>query len=106
MRGGLLGVRLALLLSCSAAFAADPIEIQVDTIRCGSQASVTAWGGYALGRQKFRKDHHLPTPSSGRIIPTFEEEVAGRTTGTSIYQEYCADKKCSADPYWKQMTSF
>jgi hypothetical protein len=105
MRAGELGATVALLLSCSAAFALDPIEVQVDSHRCNSQASVTAWTGYALGRQKFRKDHHLPTPSSGYINPTFEEEVAGRTKGIGIYQEFHATDKASADPYWEQLCS-
>ena len=39
---------------------------------------MVAWLGYLGARAAFREKHKLPSPSSGEIIPTFDEEVEAR----------------------------
>jgi hypothetical protein len=43
-----------------------------------SQDEMASWLGYAGARSAYREQHKLPSPASGEIVPTFDEEVEAR----------------------------
>lgn len=54
-----------------------------------------------MARAAYRDEHKQPLPSSGEIIPSFNEEISARTTAAQVYQELKAKDKGLHDSYWE-----
>jgi hypothetical protein len=61
-----------------------------------SQEELPLWLAYLGGRTSYREKHKLPSPPSGEIIPTFEEEVSARGVAAAFYSVM----KPPRNPYW------
>jgi|GEM_PF-5250516 len=78
----------------------DGFTIEIDP-QLPDTGSTTVWMGYLLARAKYREDHKVPLPSSGDIVPSFQEEVYARDYGVRIYLEWKGQNKAWSEPYWE-----
>lgn len=76
------------------------IAIQFDP----ATPNATIWLGYLMARAAYRAEHKLPTPESGVIFSTFDEEVGARTSAAQIYQELKEQEKGLHDGYWETLS--
>lgn len=76
------------------------IAIQFDP----ATPNATIWLGYLMARAAYRSEHKLPTPESGIIFSTFDEEVRARTSAAQIYQELKEQDKGLHDSYWETLS--
>jgi hypothetical protein len=60
------------------------------------QEELPLWLAYLGGRTSYREKHKLPSPPSGEIISTFEEEVSARGVAAAFYSVM----KSPRNPYW------
>jgi hypothetical protein len=81
----------------------DGFRIEIDP-QLPDTGSTTVWMGYLLARAKYREDHKIPLPSSGEIVPSFQEEVYAREYGERIYQEWKGENKSWSEPYWELLS--
>ena len=91
-----------LALSGIAAGKDTGIAIQWDPNSAGEKVSAI-WLGYLMARAVYRPEHHIPSPPSGEIAPTFEEEVYAREAGATIYSELRQKDKDLNDGYWNDL---
>jgi hypothetical protein len=82
------------------AAADSAIAIQWDPHQT-NQRSAAIWLGYLMARAVYRDEHKLPLPASGKIVPSFKEEISARTAAAQIYQELKAKDKGLHDSYWE-----
>jgi len=60
-----------------------------------SQDEMADWLGYSGARSAYREQHKLPSPSSGEIIPTFDEEISARSIAAAF-----SSTMNSRNSYW------
>ena len=65
--------------------------------------TMAMWLAYLLAREEYHTKHTLPLPSSGEIIPSFDEEVSARNTAVQIYTELKEKDKQLHDDYWEAL---
>jgi hypothetical protein len=99
-------IRVAILLCiCVAQLckATGPsISVEIDPSL--DQNAMAVWLAYLLAREQYHIEHALPVPTSGEIVPPFEEEVAARNTTVQIYKELKEKDKQLHDDYWETLT--
>lgn len=67
--------------------------------RSPSKDELPLWLAYLGERTVYREKHKLPSPHSGEIIPTLEEEVLARRVAAGFFSVM----KSARDPYWDEV---
>lgn len=80
-------------------FAAPGVVVRFDPDKPNKNSAVI-WLAYLISRTAFHEKHNLPTPASGEIIPTFEEEIDARKSACQVYRELKAKDAKMKDSYW------
>jgi hypothetical protein len=80
-------------LSSDLALAREPTMVLDPSL---TQDEVATWLGYLGARAAYREKHKLPSPQSGEIVPTFNEEVEARGVAVAFYAVMNSRK----DNYW------
>ena len=64
--------------------------------------SLTVWMSYLIARLAYVMKHRSEYPAGGHgpLVPTFQEEIAGRTAAANVYQQMRAQGKNERDAYW------
>jgi hypothetical protein len=68
-----------------------------------SKQVAAVWAAYLMARAAYRWDHHLSIPASGRIAPTFDEEIYARDLAVTGYAELRKKDKNVNDGYWNDL---
>ncbi len=98
--------RLLVAICCAAELssrclaASNGTVIEIDPTL--SKDAVGAWLLYVGARSTYRDQHKLTSPSSGEIVPTFEEEVSARETAAQLYWLTQTSGQ-QRDRYWETM---
>ena len=84
---------LLVLFSPASSRASGPLLVLDPSL---TQDEIATWLGYLGARSAYREKHKLPSPASGEIIPTFDEEVEARGFGATASSLTNSPK----DRYW------
>lgn len=65
--------------------------------------SSAMWMAYAVMRAEYRTKNQVPLPNIGEVVPSYEEEVAGRSQTVQVYREIKQNEPGWTDPYWEAL---
>lgn len=78
------------------------IDIRYDSNTPDSKTS-KLWLAYLIMRTSYHEEHKLPIPSSGEVIPTFDEEVFARRAAITAYRTFRQEDGLR-DRYWQTVS--
>ncbi|MEO5722265.1 MAG: hypothetical protein ABIR71_12440 [Chthoniobacterales bacterium] len=84
----------------SLAIAAEPVLVFDPSLPANK---LPPWLAYLGARSAYRKEHRIPSTTSGEIVSTFAEEVAARMGALGFYSVLREDGKTARDSYWEDL---
>ena len=99
----LIGAAISLIAFSSVGAKTPTVEIRWDADKPNEKSAVI-WLGYLMARVVYHDKHKLPIPSSGEIVPSFDEELDARSSATQIYRELKEKDAKLKDPYWETLS--